>query len=258
MQIDLAAVMPWTISALLVLFRVAAVVMTAPILGAAIGAARTRLMLAVALTLVLVPVTVTPRMAVTDFNLGLILDCAQQLAIGVAMGLVLQIAFECLMLAGEMISAGSGLSFAQLIDPVRGTDASALGGLFTALAMLLFLSLDGHLAVVRLLAQSFKDLPLGAPVHLGEMSHTVTAASADLFAGAMQVALPGLIALLTVNLLMGVASRAAPTLNIFAVGLPVSVLAGLIVLYAGLQGFSAASQQIFQRALDVLPGLYGG
>ncbi|HZP12019.1 MAG TPA: flagellar biosynthetic protein FliR [Nevskiaceae bacterium] len=255
MKLDLADLMPWMVSGLLVLFRVAALVMTAPILGAAAGAARTRLLLAIALTLVLVPVT--PRMNATDFSASLILDCAEQVVIGVAMGLVIQIAFETLMLAGEMLSSGSGLSFAQLIDPVRGTDASALGGLLTALAMLLFLALDGHLALIKVLATSFKDLPLGAPIQLEGLSHNVVAAGTDLFMGAMQVALPGLIALLTVNLLMGVASRAAPTLNIFAVGLPVSVLAGLVVLYAGLQTFGATATAIFNRALDVLPTLFG-
>lgn len=255
MKLDLADVMPWMVSGLLVMFRVAAVVMTAPILGAAAGAARSRLLLAIALTLVLVPVT--PRMNATDFNAALILDCAEQVVIGVAMGLVIQIAFETLMLAGEMLSSGSGLSFAQLIDPVRGTDASALGGLLTALAMLLFLSLNGHLALINVLATSFKDLPLGAPIRLEGLSHNVVAAGTDMFTGAMEVALPGLIALLTVNLLMGVASRAAPTLNIFAVGLPVSVLAGLVVLYAGLQGFGSTAAAIYNRALEVLPTLFG-
>jgi flagellar biosynthetic protein FliR len=255
MKLDLADVMPWAVSTLLVLFRVAAVVMTAPILGAAAGAARTRLLLAIALTLVLVPVT--PRMDATDFNAGLILDCAQQVVIGVAMGLIIQIAFETLMLAGEMLSSGSGLSFAQLIDPVRGTDASALGGLLTALGMLLFLSLDGHLALIKVLATSFKDLPLGARLDLSGMSHSVVAAGSDLFGGAMQVAVPGLVALLTVNLLMGLASRAAPTLNIFAVGLPVSVLAGLIVLYASMQSFGTLAAEIYSRALALLPGLFG-
>ena len=256
MKLDLADLMPWMASALLILFRIAAVVMTAPILGAAAGAARTRLLLAVALTLVLVPVT--PRLDATDFNAGLILDCAQQVVIGVAMGLIIQLAFEALMLAGELISSGSGLSFAQLIDPVRGTDASALGGLLTALGMLLFLSLDGHLALIKVLATSFKDVPLGASLELGGLSRSVVAAGSDLFSGAMQVALPGLIALLTVNLLMGVASRAAPTLNIFAVGLPVSVLAGLIVLYASMQGFAPIATQIYDRALSLIPDLYGG
>jgi flagellar biosynthetic protein FliR len=193
----------------------------------------------------------------TDFDASLILGCAAQVVIGVAMGIVIQIAFEALMLAGELISSGSGLSFAQLIDPVRGTDASALGGLLTALAMLVFLSLDGHLALIKVLATSFKDLPLGAPLQLSGLSHNVVAAGTDLFGGAMQVALPGLIALLTVNLLMGVASRAAPTLNIFAVGLPVSVLAGLVVLYASMQTFGSTATQIYNRALDTLPGLFG-
>lgn len=235
MSFDLASVQPMLVSFLLVLFRTAGLVMTAPMLGGALAGARARLMLALALALVLLPLSPAP--ADTAFSGRLALHALAETAIGIGLGLVLQLAFEALLLAGEAISSGSGLSFAQLVDPVRGTSAAAVGSLFTVLAMLAFLAQDGHLAVVRLLADSFRELPLSSPLPTAALTQLLIGESARMFAGALQVALPGMIALLAVNLALGVASRAAPALNLFSVGLPLSVLAGLLVLFLGVQVF---------------------
>jgi flagellar biosynthetic protein FliR len=255
MNFDFNTVQPMMQSFLLVLFRTGALVMSAPVLGAQTSSPRTRLMLAMALSLVLLPLVPPP--AVTGFNLRLVVDVLGEVVIGIAMGLILQVAFETLLLAGELISFGSGLSFAQMVDPVRGTDSSALAALFSVFAMLIFLSLDGHLALIQVLADSFHSLPPGSPIPLAPLAQTVAGEGLRLFSGALQVALPGVIALLAVNLVLGVASRAAPSLNVFAVGLPISVLAGLLVIYLGLEVFADGWMEVVKGSFVLLNQIFG-
>jgi flagellar biosynthetic protein FliR len=233
MTVDFASAHNLIVSFLLVLFRTGGLVMTAPMLGGGIGNARSRLMLALALSLILTPITAPP--ADTTLGVGLILQGIAQTAIGIAMGLLLSLAFEALQMAAEAISAGAGLSFAQMVDPVRGMQATAMGALLMALAMLAFLAQDGHLAVVQMLADSFTLMPLGAPLPAQDIAGLVVGQGGIMFSGALKVALPAMIALLAVNLVMGVASRVAPALNIFSVGLPAAVLAGLLALFLGIE-----------------------
>jgi flagellar biosynthetic protein FliR len=102
------------------------------------------------------------------------------------------------------------------------------------LGTLIFLSLDGHLALLQLLVDSFRGMPVGVG-GFDRDSLKLLADSGDLiFSGALRIALPGVTALLVVNLAFGVVSRAAPSLNLFAVGLPVTLVMGLAIVLYGL------------------------
>jgi flagellar biosynthesis protein FliR len=255
MTVDLASAHTLIVSFLLVLFRTAGLVMTAPMLGGGIANVRTRLMVAVSLALILTPITPPP--ADTTIGVGLILQGLAQTAIGISMGLLLSLAFEALQLGAEAISAGAGLSFAQMVDPVRGMQATAMGALLMALAMLAFLAQDGHLAVVQLLADSFTQMPLGAPLPAQDVAGLVVGQGSVLFSGALKVALPAMIALLAVNLVLGVASRVAPALNIFSVGLPASVLAGLLALLLGIEALLNGWLSVMWESLRSVTQVWG-
>lgn len=228
--------------------RIGACLMVAPAFGARFVPARLRIVLAAAIAWLVVPL-LPPAPDIDPFSLPGLLVLAQQVLIGVAIGFVLQVVFDAVGLAGQLLANSMGLSFAFNVDPLRGASTAAIGQFYVVLMLLTFFVLDGHLAVVQLLVEGFRTLPVGE-VGLGASGVLkVVAAGTTLFAGALSIALPGLTALLVANIGFGLVSRAAPTLNIFAVGFPVTIVFGLLVLQAGLpgvqQGFITLLQQAF-------------
>ena len=234
--------------------RIGACLMVAPIFGARFVPARTRIILAVALTALVVPLLPAPDIA--PFSGQGFVVVAQQLLIGVALGFALQIVFDALGLAGQLLANSMGLSFAFNVDPLRGSSTAALGQLYIILATLVFLSLDGHLALIQVLADGFKPMPIGAALP-SEALWSIVLWGGTLFSGAISIALPGVTALIIVNLAFGVVSRAAPSLNLFAVGFPISLIIGLIVVMAGMGPLTQGITQLIEQGLTFLRELSG-
>ena len=236
--------------------RIGACLMVAPVFGASYVPRRLRLILAIAIT---VPTAALLPQASTVPLLSLAgaLITVQQLLIGVAMGFALQLVFDALTLGGQLLANGMGLGFAFNLDPLRGVSTPALGQLYVVLGTLTFLALDGHLALITTLADSFKGLPVGPqgldPARLRSLADWGT----ELFGGALRVALPGVTALLVINLAFGVMSRAAPALNLFAVGLPVTLIFGLSIVTFGLGGIGTAFAGLLNEAFAMLRALSG-
>lgn len=232
-------------------FRIAAVLMVAPVFGAGFVPPRLRIVLAGAIAWLVVPL-LPPAPDIDPFSLPGLQVLAQQVLIGVGIGFVLQLVFDAVGLAGQLLANTMGLSFAFNVDPLRGASTAAIGQFYVVLMVLTFLALDGHLAVIQLVVDGFRTLPVGLQ-GLGTDGMLRLAASGSLlFSGAVSIALPGLTALLVANIGFGLISRAAPTLNIFAVGFPITIVFGLVVLQIGLpgvqQGFAAMLQQVLAEA----------
>jgi flagellar biosynthetic protein FliR len=230
-------------------FRIAGVVMVAPVFGARLVPVRVRLALSVAATVVLAPfVPVTPPF---DLSLASGLTVLQEVLIGVAMGFCLQMIFDALIIAGQTIAMSMGLGLATMIDPQRGISVPVISQFFVILGLLIFLALGGHLATVRLIADSFTLLPLGEPLSANGM-WTVASWGSQMFAGALRIALPAATALLVANIAFGVMSRAAPTLNLFAVGLPAGLLIGFLLLLLNIGHLSALLAEFLDATLRML------
>lgn len=244
----------WVAQAFFPFARIGACLMVAPIFGARFVPARTRIVLAVALTALVIPLLPAPDIA--PFSGQGVVVVAQQLLIGVALGFALQVVFDALGLAGQLLANSMGLSFAFNVDPLRGSSTAALGQLYIILATLVFLSLGGHLALIEVLVDGFKPMPIGASLP-SESLWAIVLWGGTLFSGAISIALPGVTALLIVNLAFGVVSRAAPSLNLFAVGFPVSLVIGLIVVLAGMGPLVQGITQIIGQGLQFLRDLSG-
>ena len=183
----------------------------------------------------------------------------QQLLIGVALGFALQIVFDALGLAGQLLANSMGLSFAFNVDPLRGSSTPALGQLYIILATLTFLALDGHLALHRTAGRMASTrCPSARRASGQEGLWALIIWGGQLFAGAIAVALPGVTALLIVNLAFGVVSRAAPSLNLFAVGFPVSLVVGLLVVLAGIGPMQESFTTLLAQGFEFLRSLHGG
>ncbi|HWM29175.1 MAG TPA: flagellar biosynthetic protein FliR [Woeseiaceae bacterium] len=237
--------------------RIGAFVMVMPVIGGSFVPQRVRLILAMALTLVIAPVL--PSLPAVDIlSIAGMTLMFQEIATGVAMGFVVQLIFDAISLGGQVISMSMGLGFAVFVDRQRGVNIPVLGQLFMMLGMLIFLSLDGHLALIQMLADSFHILPMSAG-GLGQAQlSSLLQWSAQLFVVAMNIALPAITALIVVNLAFGVMSRAAPTLNLFAVGFPVAMLLGFAVIFLSMEGLTANVSRSLGDALRMLPVLLGG
>jgi flagellar biosynthetic protein FliR len=245
----------WVAQAFFPFARIGACLMVAPVFGARFVPARTRVLLAVALTALIVPLLPAPTIA--PFSGEGFVVVAQQLLIGVALGFALQVVFDALGLAGQLLANSMGLSFAFNVDPLRGSSTAALGQLYIILATLTFLAMGGHLALLEVLVQGFTTMPIGTTGLGSEGLWNLVLWGGQLFSGAVAVALPGVTALLIVNLAFGVVSRAAPALNLFAVGFPVSLVIGLLVVLAGIGPLQQGVAQLLGQGFDFLRALTG-
>jgi len=212
--------------------RVGACLMVAPVFGTSFVPPRSRLLLAAALTLLVAPLLPPTNVAVLSATgFGIV---AQQMLIGVAMGFVVQIVFDALAMAGQLLANSMGLSFAFNVDPLRGASTPVLGQFYSIIVTLTFLALNGHLALLEVLVDGFRSLPVGIDGLGTDGLWQVTLWGGQIFRGALLVSLPGVTALLVVNLAFGVVSRAAPSLNLFAIGFPVTLVCGLVIVMFGL------------------------
>ncbi|MDH3616784.1 MAG: flagellar biosynthetic protein FliR [Gammaproteobacteria bacterium] len=210
--------------------RIGAFLMVMPLIGGSFTPIRVRLLLAVALTIAIAPI-VPPAVTQDVLSAAGLVMMIQEIGIGVALGFLVQLVFDAIALGGQVIGMSMGLGFAVFLDRARGVSVPVLGQLFLMLAMLVFLALDGHLTMIQLLAQSFRAWPISEGGLTIPILSELLMWTSQLFVFAVKIALPAITALLIVNLSFGVMSRAAPTLNLFAVGFPVAMLLGFVVIF---------------------------
>ena len=234
----------WLVQYFWPFIRIGACFMAAPVFAAQFVPPRARLLLAGAVTIIVAPLV--PASTIAPFSIPGVIVTVQQIIIGLAIAFVLQLIFDALAMGGQLLSNTMGLGFAFNVDPLRGVGTPVLGQLYMILVTLTFLALNGHLLLIETLVQGFTTLPVGMTGLDGPALWNVVAWGNQLFTGAVRVALPGMTALLVVNLSFGVMSRAAPSLNLFAVGFPITLIFGLAVVYAGLP----AVQTTFVGSLD--------
>ena len=238
--------------------RIVGMIMVAPVFSASMVTPRLRVLVAVTLTLIVVPL-LPPPPAVDPLTVAGGLIVVQQLIIGVAMGFALQMVFDALIIAGQAAAMSMGLGFATAVDPQRGVNVPIVSQYFMVLATLAFLALNGHLLVVDSLVRSFEILPVGTSGLAGRGVEQLVYWGSQMFAGAVKIALPAMTALLIVNLAFGVISRAAPTLNLFAVGFPITMILGFVILMVSVPNivtvFAEMLDLAFANSLDILdPG----
>ena len=236
------------------MMRISAAIVVMPVLGGSFTPARVKILLALALTLVIAPL-LPPAPPLDLFSLAGLLMVAREVLIGLAIGFAVQLVFDAIALGGQVISMTMGLGFAVFIDRQNGVNIPVLGQFFMMLGMLIFLSLDGHLAVIELLADSFRLLPLTGDGLDRNAIGSILEWSGQVFVVAAKIALPAVTALLIVNLSFGVMSRAAPTLNLFAIGFPAAMLLGFTVIFLSMDNLRESVSLALDAALLFVPEL---
>ena len=239
----------WISAGWLPFVRISAAMMAAPLFSHRAIPRQLRLGVALMVAMLLMPW----QPAMSTFNplslQGLLLT-ANELILGICMGFMVQLVFEAVMFAGQFVATGMGLGFASVIDQQQGISVAVMGQFFMLLTMLLFLAMNGHLAFIKMLADSFVAWPVGTAVVQPETFGILLTAIGGMLRNALGIALPAVVALLVVQIAMGVMSRAAPTLNLFAVGFPVTLMLGLLVIERTLPALLPQVQRLLTMAFE--------
>ena len=250
-----AQIEQWMADFLLPFIRVAALITAAPVLNVRQIPARFKALLAVLITWAALPL-LPPMPVVEVLSAEGLLIVAQQIAIGAAMGFMFQLAFNALVFGGQVMAYSMGLGFAHMMDPANGVQVPVVSQYWMILAMLAFLLSNGHLVLLAGVAQSFEILPVATDGLTRAGLWTLIEWSSALFASGLLMALPIIIALLLVNIGMGVVSRASPQLNIFAIGFPITLLVGFVLMWVSLPhvmgGFGLLVNEAMSVSLDIL------
>lgn len=242
---------------LFVMVRVGAAFVAAPVFGAVAVPVQVRIVLSAAIGILALNVAhITPPTQV--FSLTTFVAIASEALIGLALGFILQIAFAAPMLASEVIGISMGIGFAASVDPQHGAQSPALGNFLSVLMTLLFLSVDGHLMLVDLIVRSYTALPPGKFWLAPDQLRDIAFFGGYAFLSGLLLALPVGFLLLCLNVVVGMLSRAAPSLNLFAVGLPASLLTGVVALFVALPAMGDYMMVVIHEGLDATQRLVFG
>ena len=233
------------------LFRILALIASAPILGNPSVPVRVKMGIAILLTLIIAPTIQQPLPQVDPFSGVGLMILAQQILIGAAIGMIMRIVFVAVEMAGEIIGLQMGLAFAIFFDPQNSSQLALIGRFLGIIASLAFLAIDGHLIMIALLAQSFNTLPIGPDGLTLPALNTVALWGSEIFKSGLLLSLPVLTALLITNLALGILTRAAPQLNIFAVGFPITLSIGFVILALSIIFYAPVLEQLVMEGLEL-------
>ncbi len=247
----------WIGSLLWPFFRIGAMVMSAPITGSQTVPMRVRLFITLALTVVIAP-QIPPAPGFDPFSPMTLLLILQQILIGVAMGFALQLVFAAIVTGGQIVAYQMGLGFASMVDPQSGVTVPVVSQVYLLATSLLYLAFNGHLVLIEVVAESFRSMPVAPDGLTREGIWQLAGWGAELFAGAVLIALPTVAAILVVNIAFGVMTRAAPQLNIFAVGFPVTLTFGFVVMMFTFPSLLPQTEQLVQKVFLLIRTVTAG
>ena len=247
---DSSQLMLWLSQFFWPMVRVLALIATAPILSERSVSRKVKVGLAFMITWLLVPML--PPSQVTLFSVGGLWLLIQQMLIGIALGFTMQFAFAAVRTAGEVIGLQMGLSFATFFDPGSRLNMPVLARFLDMLAMLLFLSFNGHLWLISLLADSFHTLPIGGEPLNANAFLALTKAGGLIFLNGMMLALPLITLLLTLNMALGLLNRVSPQLSVFAIGFPITLSIGILTMGILMPLLAPFCEHLFSEVFDLL------
>ena len=233
--------------------RILALISTAPLLGDKQVNSRVKIALALALSALITPLL--PASGIPLFSPQGLLTLCRQLLIGISLGWGMSLAFAAVRLAGEVSGMQMGLSFASFYDPSSRSSLSILARIFYTLALLLFLSVDGHLWLLSILADTFTALPVSYGGWQPDFFSGLCNLAAMIFSSALRLALPLIMLLLALNMTLGILNRMSPQLSVFVVGFPLTLSVGILSCRLLLPWFIPYSSQLFNGLLEQLATL---
>jgi len=254
--VDLELVMVLLLQYFLASLRIGAFLLSAPLFGARWLPLQVRVIMAFCLAS-----AVVSQVSVVDANIltssvGLAMIFIE-IAIGLTAGLTLTIWFAAMMLAGEKIASSSGLGYAAQVDPMTGSNTPVVSQILYLFLLVVFISVDGHLVAIGTMMESYRILPLGAPVAPEVLIAAGIGAAGSMFLSAAIIMMPIAMVLLMINVTVGIISRSAPTLNLFSFGFPITLISVFILMYVSVGAFGSSAQDLIDSGLFTIQTLIG-
>lgn len=243
----------WLAALIFPLTRILALIASAPILGNRQVPGRVKIGLSVFLAIIIAPTIGEMPQVPVGSPQGLLI-MLQQIIIGVAMGLTMRLIFTAVDMAGELAGLQMGLGFASFYDPLNSAYTPIVARWLSMIAGLAFLALNGHLYLLSAMAESFQTLPIGESLSAGGF-YKVAGWGASIFAYALQLSLPIVAALLITNVALGILTRAAPQLNLFAVGFPITLAIGFFMLILSIPYLIPLLDRLIHEAVGTMAGI---
>lgn len=231
------------------MIRVSAFLLASPFFSLRAVTVRIRVLLAALLTLMVYPLVDWPL--IDPYSAAGLREVFNQVLIGTVMGMILQIVNGALVVGGQAVSGAMGLGMANMVDPNMG-NVPVISQFFIICSTLIFMGMGGHVLVISLLLESFRSLPIGQMLAPDMLMAVLLQWSTMMFLGALLLSLPIMVSLLFVNIGVGVITRAAPALNIFAVGFPAMILVGMVLLATSMTSIGYRIQWLWQESFNVV------
>ena len=245
LEISDAMIASWVSHFMWPFFRISSFLVIVPVIGSRLIPVRLRLGLALVMTII------------EALNTQTIVIILEQVLIGTTLGFLVFGIMQVFILAGQTISMQMGLGFASMVDPANGVSVAVLSQWYQALVTLVYLAINGHLITLEVVVDSFYSLPVGEGLFTAHAWKTLADFGAWVFRASLMLALPAASALLLVNIAFGVMTRAAPQLNVFALGFPITMLGGLIIVWASYAAASPLVEQFLTIHVTLMRTLVG-
>jgi len=235
--------------------RISALFIAIPVFSARSAPVKVRVMISFFTTLIVIPfLPALPNVELMSYY-GVLITF-QQMVIGLISAFILQMVFSVMLVAGQSIAYSMGLGFASMVDPASGVQVPVVAQIFVVSASLFFISMNAHLLAIEIIIQSFSSLPIAlVSINMADL-WVVIIWSGQMFAGGVLLALPIMATILFINISFGVASKAAPQIQIFGIGFPIFIMTGLILIWVMipnlLTGFSLILIDGFDLVKQVL------
>lgn len=236
--------------------RILGLIAVAPVFGSRSIPNRAKLGLGLLLSMIVAPV-IPPMPAIEPMSMTGVLILAQQFVIGLSMGFAMRIVFAAVEMAGEIIGLTMGLGFATFFDPQSQGRSSVVSQFLGLLMIMLFLAADIHLMLLAVLVESFTTMPVTAAPMGGASAYKLVIWGGQIFSAGTQLALPIIAALLITNVALGILTRAAPQLNLFAIGFPLTLGVGFIVLTLSLPYLATPMIRMLNDGIDTVRQISG-
>ncbi|CAG1005209.1 Flagellar biosynthetic protein FliR [Methylophilaceae bacterium] len=244
----------WVSGLLWPLTRILALIAVAPIFNHTALPARFKLVLGVFITLAIMP-SLPPVPDIDMLSIQGAGVLVQQIIIGVSIGFIMRILFAAISMAGHISAMSMGLGFASFYDPQTQGQTTSVSQIFMIIAMLFFLSIDGHLMMIMAISESFVTMPVSLEITSGINFLTIVTWGGSIFSAGLHMALPVVTALLITNLALGILSRTAPQLNLFGIGFPITISIGLVVIALTLPRLSVPLERLISDGFGTITSI---
>ena len=254
MRIDVSFLPTLAAAFVLAFARIGAMVMLLPGLGEQNIPVRVKLSIALLLTLIILPLHRAAYQVDLQSMAALMVLMVHEIVIGIVLGATARVTLSALQVAGSVIAQQMGLGFVQSVDPTQGQQGVLIGNFLTMLGVTLLFATDSHHLVISALNDSYKVFAPGEIMPSGDVAALATRAFTAAFRIGLQLSAPFLVFGLVFNLGLGVLARLMPQMQVYFVGVPLSILAGFLILVAVLTAIMGSFLDYFTGVMhDMIP-----